>query len=187
MKRWFGQRGSVLALTAVLIPFIIACTGIVVDCGNYFLQKSRLQNAADAAVLAGASRYAEHMELNSLTDHKDADAVAKKYVTGEYHNLNAKEDIGQDYEARPEGEEVEGAFDAAQEVQTGRGKLYYRVRLTKPKVQLYFLGFFGISPRDVSAESVAVIHHADDFFLNKMFIFSDVFTATNSLANPDNL
>lgn len=187
MRKWLGEQGSVLILTAILIPLLLGCTGLVIDGGNYYLQKSRLQNAADAAVLAGANRYAQRLDLNSLSDHKDADRVAQQYVTGIYHNLSTQENLGEDYNAGTADGTVDGAFDAAKDVKTGSGKIYYRVRLTKPQVKLYFLSALGIAPKDVSAESVAVIRQADDFFLNKMFIFSDVFTATNSMANPDNL
>lgn len=48
-----GQRGAILVLTAFLLPFIIAFTGMAVDLGRAYVYQSRLQNAADAAVLAG--------------------------------------------------------------------------------------------------------------------------------------
>lgn len=55
MKRhWSGQQGAILVLTAFLLPFIIAFTGMAVDFGSAYVRRSQLQNAADAAVLAGA-------------------------------------------------------------------------------------------------------------------------------------
>ena len=49
------QRGQVLALYVVLIPFLFLFVGVGLDLGWYYLNVSRLQNAADAAVLAGAN------------------------------------------------------------------------------------------------------------------------------------
>ena len=50
-----GERGSVLAMSALgMLSFLLA-TGLCVDIGHFYLVKSELQNAADAAALAGAS------------------------------------------------------------------------------------------------------------------------------------
>lgn len=50
----FKQRGQVLVLYAVMIPLLFMFAGIGIDLGWYYLNVSRLQNAADAAALAGA-------------------------------------------------------------------------------------------------------------------------------------
>lgn len=50
-----GERGSVLAMSALgMLTFLLA-TGLCVDMGHFYLVKTELQNAADAAALAGAS------------------------------------------------------------------------------------------------------------------------------------
>jgi len=48
------QRGSVLVLAAAMMVSILGCTALVVDLGALALDKSRLQNACDAAALAAA-------------------------------------------------------------------------------------------------------------------------------------
>ncbi|HAF32245.1 MAG TPA: hypothetical protein DCG76_04685, partial [Anaerovibrio sp.] len=53
------QRGAVIILFAVLIPFLMCFAGLVVDFGNLYAHYSRLQNAADAAALAGGNAFAE--------------------------------------------------------------------------------------------------------------------------------
>ncbi|MBR0290161.1 MAG: pilus assembly protein, partial [Selenomonadaceae bacterium] len=50
----FKQRGQVLVLYALLIPLLFLFAGVGLDLGWYSLNVSRLQNAADAAALAGA-------------------------------------------------------------------------------------------------------------------------------------
>lgn len=52
-----GQRGALLVLFALLLPVFFACAGLAVDLGNMYSYKSNLQNAVDAAALAGASGY----------------------------------------------------------------------------------------------------------------------------------
>ena len=49
------ERGSVLAMSAIgMLTFLLA-TGLCVDISHFYLVKTELQNAADAAALAGAS------------------------------------------------------------------------------------------------------------------------------------
>lgn len=55
----FKQRGQVLVLYALLIPFLLMFVGVGLDLGWYYLNVSRLQNAADAAALAGARALAD--------------------------------------------------------------------------------------------------------------------------------
>ena len=117
-----GQQGAILVLTAFLLPFIIAFTGMAVDLGNLYVQHQRLQNAADAAVLAGAKAYAENNE--KVDSHPKADARAKEYIIGQYHNLATDEEIDTpQYKAKEYNKQI-----------------YYRVDLSK-EVPLYFLSF----------------------------------------------
>ena len=46
-----GQKGVMIVLFAVVLPFLIAAMGLAVDFGNAYVRKSQLQNAADAAAL----------------------------------------------------------------------------------------------------------------------------------------
>ena len=75
VKKW-QQKGAVLALSALLLPMIVVGTGFAVDLGNIYVQYSRLQNAADAAALAGAHEYAD--KKDTLVSHGHADKMAKK-------------------------------------------------------------------------------------------------------------
>lgn len=50
------QRGSMLVLIALAIVVLIGMTGLVVDLGYMYSVKAQLQNAADAAALAGAAK-----------------------------------------------------------------------------------------------------------------------------------
>ena len=49
-----SERGQSLLLFLVLLPMLLAFTGLVVDGGNAYAQKRKVQNAADASALAAA-------------------------------------------------------------------------------------------------------------------------------------
>ncbi len=59
------RRGQVMVLYALLIPLMFLFVGVGLDLGWYYLNVSRLQNAADAAVLAGAKILVEQAPMNS--------------------------------------------------------------------------------------------------------------------------
>jgi hypothetical protein len=48
------QRGSVAVVVGLMLPVLLACVALAVDVGHIFLVRGQLQNAADAAALAGA-------------------------------------------------------------------------------------------------------------------------------------
>lgn len=65
MKLWWKrglageQRGAFIVFTALAIWFLMMFVAFAVDFGNYYQHRSRLQNAADAAALAGIAKYAD--------------------------------------------------------------------------------------------------------------------------------
>src|SRR5215475_6570378 len=53
--KWSGQRGSILAVSAIGMTAVLLAVGLAVDISHLYLVGTELQNAADAAALAGAS------------------------------------------------------------------------------------------------------------------------------------
>ncbi len=51
-----SERGSVLAMSAISMLALLLATGLAVDISHFYTAKAELQNAADAAALAGASQ-----------------------------------------------------------------------------------------------------------------------------------
>lgn len=166
------QRGAIIVFTAFLLPLLMACTGFAFDLGNLYIHKTRLQNAADAAVLAGAREYAAQQE--TIDSHPNADEEAGRYVDSDAQNRNLPNAIGRGYRAR----EVDDA-------------VYYRVDLTE-NVPLYFLRIFGLTDQDVSADSVAAIgkvggdNGGGSGSGKDLFIFRHKLKIVNSIENPDN-
>ena len=56
MNQRNGERGSVLAMTAISMLGLLLATGLAVDVSHFYTAKAELQNAADAAALAAASQ-----------------------------------------------------------------------------------------------------------------------------------
>ena len=52
----FRQRGSILILFAITLPLLVLFSGMAVDLGYVYIQRSHMQNSADAAALAGATK-----------------------------------------------------------------------------------------------------------------------------------
>lgn len=78
------QKGVMLVFTAIMLPIIFILCGLVYDLGVMYVQKSKLQHAADAAVLAGGYTY--------VADWDDPDKrtqvlnTMKKYLNSDIDN-----------------------------------------------------------------------------------------------------
>ena len=74
------RRGQVAVLYALLIPILLFLGGVGLDIGWYYLNVSRLQNAADAAVLVGANKLIE--EHDTFKDKNYKAKLVNKYPAG---------------------------------------------------------------------------------------------------------
>ena len=70
-----GQKGAILALAAITMTLFFGCAGLAVDFGSLYFHKARLQDAADAAVIAGGYKYGEKKSQS------DAIVQIQKYLT----------------------------------------------------------------------------------------------------------
>jgi hypothetical protein len=70
-----SERGAVMVIAAVMMATIMAVVAIVVDVGQIYLIKKRLQNAADASALAGC------FVLVNKDDPSLADFESHKYLS----------------------------------------------------------------------------------------------------------
>lgn len=162
------QKGQILVFTAVLLPLLIAACGFTVDFGNMYMHKSKLQNAADAAAIAGGYAFRDNKE--NIDSHPKADNAST--ASGK-SNLTNFDDIGHLYQARMDKD----------------GVIYYRVELSE-SVPVYFLRLFGVGDSTtVSADSIASIVNLgggkNNIFQNLFSFGSGGFTSTNANQNPD--
>ena len=162
------QRGAVIILFAAMIPFLMCFMGLVIDLGNMYAHYSKLQNAADAAAIAGGNAYAE-----SSGDPGVANEIAQHYV-----------DIN----------DSKASFKSTPKIQEKDSKFYYVVVL-KERVPLYFLRYFPQigSDTEISAAACAQIsltRRAPGNNSNGGFdLFNNLFTANkfesvNAVQNP---
>ena len=85
------QRGQAMLLFGVLVPVLFALAGVGIDLGWYYLNVSRLQNAADAAALAGAHKIiADDEKFKSYDD--DAVRLVKNIFGDEPDDLSTAGD-----------------------------------------------------------------------------------------------
>lgn len=162
------QKGQILVFTAVLLPLLIAACGFTVDFGNMYIHKSKLQNAADAAAIAGGYAFRDNKE--NIDDHPKADNASKDSAKS---NLTNFDNVGQHYQARVDKD----------------GIIYYRVELSE-SVPVYFLRLFGVGDSTtVSADSIASIVNLgggkNNIFQNLFSFGSGGFHSTNANQNPD--
>lgn len=71
-------RGGALGTFCFAASCLFACAGLAVDLGNMYSYKSNLQNAVDAAALAGASGYTAGGD--TVDYHPEADEMAAEYL-----------------------------------------------------------------------------------------------------------
>ncbi|NPA91322.1 MAG: hypothetical protein GXO55_07745 [Chloroflexi bacterium] len=71
---WRGERGQTLVLFALVLVVIIAMVALAVDGGHAYVQRRRMQYAADAAALAGARALVNHASPSRV------DQVIRQYA-----------------------------------------------------------------------------------------------------------
>ena len=76
------ERGQVLFIFALALVAIVAMTGLVLDGGSTFVQRRDMQNAADAAAMAGAYDFANNGSVTSAIVAAQGVAIANGYTHG---------------------------------------------------------------------------------------------------------
>jgi hypothetical protein len=139
-KRLHGQRGNVLVWFALLLPVLSGFAALAVDLARLYLVKVELQNAADAAALAGAHKYAEPTSVSQATTAA-VDLAKIHYANGEL---------------------IPASFVTATE-ETGTGYTYaIKVKIVFPGLHFFFAPLLsiidpglGITSSDVQAIAIA--------------------------------
>ena len=68
-KHW-NEKGSVLVYVTIALVALLGFTALTVDGGTGYVTKSKLQNAVDAAALAGAQQLPSHPD-QAIADAQD--------------------------------------------------------------------------------------------------------------------
>ncbi|WP_322092152.1 TadG family pilus assembly protein [Paraburkholderia bannensis] len=99
------QQGTVAVMTALMLVFLLGTASLAVDIGNLMVARNELQNAADAAAMAGAGCLIRRTQCGNTTatqpDWPTATATASAFSTSNATN------------------QVQGAYVKASTVSTG--------------------------------------------------------------------
>lgn len=71
------QRGAFIVFTALAVWGLLMFVAFAVDFGNYYQHRTRLQNAADAAALAGIAQYADSELIGYTMSEKGKGRLVK--------------------------------------------------------------------------------------------------------------
>ncbi len=142
------ERGSVLAMSALGMMSFLLATGLCVDIGHFYLVKSELQNAADAAALAGASGL--NSGVTGITLARDrAKAAMNSY---EFNSKGVKiEDANVTFSSSLNG----GYVDYGSALAQAPSIRFVRVETPSVPVQVFFAAVALGASRDLKAEATA--------------------------------
>jgi Flp pilus assembly protein TadG len=89
-----NQKGSVIALFAVVLVGFTGMLGLVVDVGYYYVEHARLQNGVDAAVLAGASQLPSTTSAQTMAaSYAQRNGLLKGTLVSTFSNGNNRLDV----------------------------------------------------------------------------------------------
>src|SRR6478752_5965952 len=89
MRRLGSSRGQTLPLVVFMMMSLIAVAGAAIDVGSWYQAKRSLQNAADAAALAGASQIPNGWSAVTSTAAAEYTKNGKPGDTANYANTSA--------------------------------------------------------------------------------------------------
>ncbi len=154
------QRGAVAIMAAPLMIMMVGITALAVDIGRIMVVRNELQNAADAAALAGAARFGSYIQ----PDWSAATAAAQVAITRSRSERTALTSGTIEAGFWP----VTGAgpmrpYNSAPTVALPGENPAVRVTITRADgvnggpMQLFFAPILGVFAQNVSASAVSVV------------------------------
>ena len=169
-----GQKGIVLPLVAILMFVFIGFAAFAIDFGHLYVVRNQLQNAADAAALAGASVLFENPSIiDADIVNSTAEAVAEMNYSGGKQVPVPVIEIG--HYSFPSTWAAPGAFSPAQsfEQMTGWQDLNFstlntrtefinavRATVSRSDVPRFFSKIFDSSPLNMNVKAIAYVGFA---------------------------
>jgi len=144
------ERGIYTALFALLLPVLIGMCGLAVDIAHYWWVTGQLQNAADAAALAGAK------ELDSTAVGR-ADATKFASVYAERHAVDGREVADTELVKNETGEWSTSSATFTANGVTHPSANAIHVTVQRPNVPSFFSPLLGARASEtLSASAIAV-------------------------------
>ena len=156
LKKWLNNsKGYVIVGMALMVPVVMLCGSLVVDYGNWKAQETRLQNAADASVIAGAW----HLDESDSSVY----GIVENYVTTNTEGSNYNSRIRVEENTVPDST---GTLNV--NMQTSESEITVTLLTRVPTTFLHYFGFAGL-PVQVSA--TAQVSGGEEF-TDEMFGFA---------------
>jgi Flp pilus assembly protein TadG len=149
-----GERGSILAMSAISMLSLLLAVGLGVDISHLYLAKNELQNAADASALAGASG----LNMDSSGIAAATDRAVKAMNSYEFTNQNVVFTSSNVRFARnlsdfDNGSDMNGA--AAADDTVAPSIRFVKVTTPQSPVKIAFVGMVLGNSLDLSAQAIA--------------------------------
>lgn len=166
-----GERGATIVIAAIGMVAMILATGLAVDISHFYMAKAELQNAADAAALAGAS------QLNSTSGGiKSAVTEATKAL----NKYDFKNPVTITAASVTFAKNVNGPYMDSATAQAGPGGVrFVKVTLPPAPVAVTFSQMALGNSADLTAKATAGL--SVGLSMNK---FYTAFTFVETAANP---
>ncbi|MFD1746916.1 pilus assembly protein TadG-related protein [Rhizobium helianthi] len=129
---WRNQDGNFGIMTALLLPVALGVGGMAMDVTEAVRERSNLQNIADSATLAAASK----MSRDDISP-AEAEAMAKKELLGQYLASMRQNGMSEDAITAMEDELLKNMVATATVTSAGGSNKNFEVKLTlKSKIAL---------------------------------------------------
>lgn len=155
-----AQKGAFLVLIAVLIPVFLILATLAVDLGKVWAYQSKMQNAVDAAALAGAQNFTngdQIVDRIDTTNHPNADRIARKYIAANLGDDFFSVDNAPSYQAQKVKVKKNPDSGGNEEEEWA----YYRVAISR-NIPMTFTKLLGFGSFDVKTDAVARIQMSEE-------------------------
>lgn len=159
-----SQKGAVIVLTAVVMPLMLIGAGFAIDLGNIYQRKSRLQDTADAAAIAGVLELTRLKESYPNINVTNQELNSYASAGNDDYNVNTASDSSTIDHAWKIAERYVGRFNnntynssklTMNRTFTPNADLNtYHVKLTET-VSTHFMQYFGVDDIKIQATATA--------------------------------
>ncbi|MCB2191834.1 MAG: hypothetical protein KQI62_09730 [Deltaproteobacteria bacterium] len=162
-RLWRGQSGAAAALAAFLLTALVGISGAAVDLGLLYSTKGELQNAADAAALAGAATMVSfssggEMSVQPATALTTAQQVSlANQADGINLSLRSEDAVIGYWDLSTEAFDPGLTGSSDPDDITGFQATLRRDDLANGPVQTFFAGLLGFGTVDIQATSIAFL------------------------------
>ena len=159
-----NQKGATLVLVTLFMLVLLGFVGLVIDVGNLYMERSRMQTAVDMAALAGAPNLPDHGAIK----------VAQENI----------KDNGEDPTDPANLKAIIGSYTLA-----GTATPTLIVRLGK-EVPTYMIGLFGFPKVTIAVQGVAIsVEEANQYtiFSNTDMEFKNTLEVNGSVYSGGNI